>query len=190
VGTREKRLHPDDAEQLRAIGQALRDTRRGRHTLDGLAARAGVSAGQLSQIENGRGNPTVEMLIRIGASLDVDVVDLLERQPPKPTYVVRAAERRKHVLSNDRALSLLTPGLRHEFTVTHNTLEPGESYATAEYHGDSIFYVQQGQLSVHTGTTTHILAEEDSMLCRAVLRLTNAASRPSVFICAFRPEGD
>lgn len=42
-----------------------------------LSKRAGVAASHLSHIENGRGNPTLEILETIAEALDCSVVDLL-----------------------------------------------------------------------------------------------------------------
>ena len=48
---------------------------RGR-SLRQLAARAGIGAGYLSQIENGQRKGTVETLTKIAAALDIDLDDL------------------------------------------------------------------------------------------------------------------
>ena len=190
VGTRKKPLHSSDSDQFRAIGQAIRNTRHGRYTVESLAERAGISIGQLSQIENGRGNPTVEMLIRIGAAFNVDAVDFIERRPPSPTHVIRRSERRKHVLDDDREITLLTPGLRYEFTVTYMELGPGESRTTRQFDGHNVFYVLSGEVSVEVRGTTHVLKEQDALVCQTAERITNTGDQPSVFIVCFRPEGD
>jgi transcriptional regulator with XRE-family HTH domain len=187
---RKRPLHSDDAEQFRAIGQAIRDTRHGRYTLETLASRAGISIGQLSQIENGRGNPTVEMLIRIGAAFRIDAVDFIERRVPAPTQVIRVSERRRHVLGDNREIAMLTPGLRYEFTVSYLEFEPGESRQSLAFAGDNVFYVLEGQLSVHVGGSTYVLEEEDALVCRTAERLTNAATQPTKFIACFRPEDE
>lgn len=49
-----------------------------------LAERSGVSQPVISQIENGRANPTVEVLELIAAALDVAVPDLFEREGEGP----------------------------------------------------------------------------------------------------------
>lgn len=185
---RKKLLHTTDAEQFHAIGKAIRDTRTGRYTLEALAALAGISIGQLSQIENGRGNPTVEMLVRIGEAFNVNAVDFVERNSPAPTRVTRASERRTHVLGDGREVILLTPGLRYDFTVTYMVFEPGESRVSQGYQGDNVFYVLDGQLSVHVGGATHVLEPEDALVCGRSDRVTNAGTQPVKFIVCFRPE--
>ena len=47
-----------------------------RLTLDGLAAKVGVSKGYLSQIENGRKSGTLGLVRRLAAALDVTLDDL------------------------------------------------------------------------------------------------------------------
>ena len=46
-----------------------------RLTLDGLAAKVGVTKGHLSQIENGRKSATLDLVRRLAAALDVTLDD-------------------------------------------------------------------------------------------------------------------
>lgn len=56
------------------IGEKLRNSRVSQNlSLRELAARADVSAGHLSQIENGRTNPSVRTLYKIAAALNISV---------------------------------------------------------------------------------------------------------------------
>ena len=69
-------------------------------------------------------------------------------------------------------------------------LGPGESRTTRQFEGHNVFYIIEGQLSVHVGGETHVLNDEDALVCRTAERLTNASNRPVTFIVCFRPEGD
>lgn len=60
----------DGAPRLRAWRQHRR------LTLDGLAAKVGVTKGYLSQIENGRKSGTLDLVRRLAAALDVTLDDL------------------------------------------------------------------------------------------------------------------
>ena len=60
-----------------ALGQAVRRARLGRYTLAQLSTRSGVSAGLLSLIERGRGNPSINTLAAIADALDVSLPDLV-----------------------------------------------------------------------------------------------------------------
>src|SRR5882757_4897619 len=121
---RKKPLDHRVSEQLGALGVIIRGSRRGRLSLEDLAARAGISAGQLSQIENGTGKPTVEMLIRIAGARDLGVTDLIEPQPAAPTHVVRAGSPRPYrVLGTEHDVHLMTPGLHHQLTMSRTVLQ-------------------------------------------------------------------
>jgi transcriptional regulator with XRE-family HTH domain len=48
------------------------------YTLDALAARAGVSRGMLIQIEQGRTNPSVGTVVKVGDALGVSITTLLD----------------------------------------------------------------------------------------------------------------
>ena len=193
MDSRRRPVQTADAEQLRSVGQAIRETRQGRYTLKMLAAKAQISLGVLSQIENGRGNPTVNMLMRISSALNVEVVDLLETRPPSVTYVVRADDRR--VLSSHRRsgfIQLLSPSIRHEFTVAYSEIQVGESLESDQFRGEQIFYVLAGDLTVHTTESTFLLGDQDSLVIRTTpqQRLTNAGSRIVQMITVFKPDDD
>ncbi|OEV13283.1 DNA-binding XRE family transcriptional regulator [Streptomyces sp. Amel2xB2] len=58
------------------------------YTLDALAARAGVSRGMLIQIEQGRTNPSVGTVVKVGDALGVSITTLLDfDQEPKVRVV-------------------------------------------------------------------------------------------------------
>ena len=62
---------------LVALGRTVKQLRDGRGlSQDRLAEAAGLSVKYLGQIENGRANPTVDLLGRVAASLTVDLTDL------------------------------------------------------------------------------------------------------------------
>lgn len=66
----------DAANQF--IGENVRRIRRIQGvSLDALSKTAMVSKGNLSRLENGKGNPTIETLIQIAAALKIDMGDLL-----------------------------------------------------------------------------------------------------------------
>lgn len=66
----------------RILGQNVRRLRQARGmTRAALAAAAGVSAGNLSVIESGRGNPRATTLAAIAAALEVNATILLVEGP-------------------------------------------------------------------------------------------------------------
>ncbi|MBX6387993.1 MAG: helix-turn-helix domain-containing protein [Frankia sp.] len=67
---------------LRAIGTAIRAARRRAGIpMTVLAERAGVSQPYLSQLENGRNNPSIQTLYRIANALELSPQDLLPADP-------------------------------------------------------------------------------------------------------------
>jgi transcriptional regulator with XRE-family HTH domain len=187
---RKKPLDQRDSEQLRALGSVIRDSRRGRLSLEELARRAGVSAGQLSQIENGTGNPSVEMLIRIAAALALGVTDLVERQSAAQTYVVRAGQRRRYrVVGMDHDVHLLTPGIRHQLSASYAVINPGEVWTTESHAGDTLIYVLKGELEIRKANTVYRARAHDSLIVPLPHTMTTASDELVEYIGVFRPEG-
>lgn len=62
-------------------------------TLAVLAGRSGVAKGTISELERGRGNPTIETLFALAYALDATLADLVEEEQAPAVEVVRAAER-------------------------------------------------------------------------------------------------
>ena len=57
---------------LAGLGQVVKNERQFRnYTLADLAALSRVSKGALSKIESGKGNPTIETVLKIAGALDV-----------------------------------------------------------------------------------------------------------------------
>jgi len=80
-------------------GTALvaRNLRRLRNTsglsLAALAAASGVAKGTISELERGRGNPTVETLFALAYALEATLADLVSDPPQDEAQVVRAVDR-------------------------------------------------------------------------------------------------
>ena len=93
---------------LAALGAQLRTLRKTRDlTLEQLASRSGISAGLLSQMERGQGNPSFNTLVQVAHALSVPVASLF-RAEASGSPVVRRAERRRRFASS--------PGLERERT--------------------------------------------------------------------------
>jgi transcriptional regulator with XRE-family HTH domain len=61
------------------IGRNIREIRRNKRIRQiDLAESSGISNTYLSDIENGRTTPSLKALIRIAASLDIDIAELLK----------------------------------------------------------------------------------------------------------------
>ena len=193
MGSRRGSDSPSFVAHRASIGAAIRQLRRGRYSLTDLAARADISSGQLSQIENGRGNPTVEMLMRISMALDVQIEELLEPRGRAVTTIVHPDDRRQATMRPfGNTVQLLTPGPRHRFSVTHGEVAIGESVETGRYGGEGIIYIMEGHLTVHLNDSTYLLGATDSLLWQTIAahRVTNAGNTTVKWIGVFRPDSD
>jgi transcriptional regulator with XRE-family HTH domain len=92
---------------VNTIGTNLRRLRGDqRLTLAELAARSQVAKATLANLEQGRGNPTIETLWALALGLGVAFSDLLE-QPATPDVAVVRADEGQHVVSGRLDLRLL-----------------------------------------------------------------------------------
>ena len=107
-----------------AAGLSLRD----------LAARSGVSAPMLSQVERGETSPTLTVAARIAAGLDLRLSQLLRLDETGAVTIVRAEDRRRG--GNARrghrfeVLTAARPGQRAELSL--HTLAPGGATGAAD----------------------------------------------------------
>lgn len=150
------------------VGGKIRKLRKAQgKTLDQLAQVSGVSAGLLSQVERGRGNPSFSTLVQIAHGLGVSVARLVvEEQPASP--VVRSRERLRLDPGSTGDLitaELLTPRLDSTLEVIRITTLPGySSEATPFVHeGEEFFIVLEGAQAVTVDGVRYVLATGDSI---------------------------
>ncbi|HEY0937626.1 MAG TPA: helix-turn-helix domain-containing protein [Trebonia sp.] len=115
-------------DEVERLGRLIRSARGERFSLEALAARSGLSAGLLSQIERGIGNPSFQTLLRVAYALDIPVAQLLadgSASQPESSFLVRTHERR-HITWPGEGMSweiLSVPGQR-EFTAMLGRVPP------------------------------------------------------------------
>jgi len=86
----------DDQQRMALLGRRLRLERRSHQlSLDGLAARSGVSRSMLSAIERGTKVPTVLVLDRVAGALGVSVSRLLDEQQEGPVILLRNHQQKR-----------------------------------------------------------------------------------------------
>lgn len=167
------------------LGIRLRAAReRSRLSTRELAARAGVSAGFISQLENGKCGVSVSVLKRIAAAVGISVADLLSDDAPVSRPVLRAHER--PVFSSDGGLQKLLlsrPPLR-QLEVYEGTFEVGGSTGSEPYaHDDAqeLFYVLTGHMEITIASETHVLGPRDSVeyLSSVPHRAVNIGTTPA-----------
>lgn len=86
----------DEGDAVALLGATVKAARKQLDlSVQGLAQRAGVSLGLVSQLERGLGNPSLHSIQRLASALGISVTRLLE-PPAEELVVVRAG--RPHVL--------------------------------------------------------------------------------------------
>ena len=167
------------------LGGRLRAAReRARLSTRDLAARAGVSAGFISQLENGKCGVSVSVLKRIAAAVGISVADLLSDEAPVSRPVLRAHER--PLFSSDGGLQKLLlsrPPIR-QLEVYEGTFEVGGSTGPEPYaHDDAqeLFYVLTGHMEISIASETLILGPRDSVeyLSSVPHRAVNIGATPA-----------
>ena len=161
----------EDSEAQEAairLGRAIRAARRGRYTVQQLADAAGVSAGLISQLERGIGNPSFKTLQAIAAALDLRIGDLVEAATVEETrpMVVRRHERaRLQVYNGGPVYELLTPNLKGKLEVLETSLPPGFSNRSEpfQHEGEELVVVLDGEVHVTVGELSDSLGVGDAI---------------------------
>lgn len=123
----------DEQVAVIALGQAIRTSRKRLGlSVQGLAQRAGVSLGLVSQLERGLGNPSLHSIRRLAAALGLPVSQLLDE--PGGDLVVVPAGRRYALpalpdvpIDEQAVRELLSPRSETMIQVIRTTLPPGFS---------------------------------------------------------------
>src|ERR671932_176785 len=161
----------DQMEAQIHIGTRVRALREAMNlSLRDLAARSGVSAPMLSQVERGETSPTLAVASRIAAGLELRLSQLLRLDEEGSVTVVRRAERRRGGGAAGHAFEILTPplpGQRAE--LSRHVLAPG---AATGGEGDppmhepgsrEIALVEAGTVTLHIDALEYELHDGDTV---------------------------
>jgi transcriptional regulator with XRE-family HTH domain len=157
-----------EAEALAHVGAMVRTLRRKLGlTVGSLAATAGISAGLISQLERGIGNPSFSTLFKLAYTLEVplgtflsDPADTADRK------VVRKHERRRLELPGETLVyELLTPDLQRDLQVLLAKIPPGFDGAGQPFRhpGEECEHVLSGRIEIFVGDEMYELSEGDSI---------------------------
>jgi transcriptional regulator with XRE-family HTH domain len=131
-------VHQSDSLDPAVIGMRVKALRESSSlSLRDLAARSGVSAPMLSQVERGETSPTLTVAARIASGLDLRLSQLLRLDESGSVTIVRASERQSG--GNARrghrfeVLTSSQPGQRAE--LSRHTLAPGRATGAADGEG-------------------------------------------------------
>jgi transcriptional regulator with XRE-family HTH domain len=192
----------EDRERLK-LGLRLRELRRARRlTTRELAARSGVSASLVNQVETGRAAPSVHSLRRIARGLHVPVAEFFldgdepaDNAPPMQAHsrvaVVRAGHRRRLQLPESHIVyELVTPDLRWAVEVVWIKLDPNHPPVPSMSHpGEECALVIEGTLHVIIGEDEYQLSTGDSITFDSTTphHIENRGQTPVIEISAITP---
>ncbi len=152
---------------MNEIATRLKAFRRAnRMTLKQLAQKAGCTDAYLSQLERGRANPTITILKKIAAALQVKVVDFfLEKGPEEEGIVVKEHERVTiDFKRGDAKIQMLVRDIREKrMQPFYTTIDPhGGSKGSYSHVGEECGIVLKGQLEITVGGKSYRLRKNDS----------------------------
>jgi transcriptional regulator with XRE-family HTH domain len=166
-------------------------------TIEQLAGKAGVSAGLLSQLERGKGNPGFNTLAKIAYALNVPIGTFFSGPVPQDP-VVRRNKRKKLTHAGPwtngesaPVYELLTPDLQRKLEVIWVELPPGQSNEEQPFVHDTeeCGVLLSGVLEVHLGDETYTLREGDSISFHGLVPhwYRNPGKKPAISIWIITP---
>lgn len=164
-------MHGDDLAAR--VARRLAELRRQRHlSLEALARSSGVSRAMLWQIEQGRSAPTLKVLDRIAASLDVPGADLLQDPGGHHAVAVLRADRCKQLVSPDGAYvtrALFPFNGSHSVEFYEIRLAAGASEHAEAHAAGTVenLAVGSGRMEIEVDAHRHALGPGDAIHFRA-----------------------
>jgi transcriptional regulator with XRE-family HTH domain len=139
----------------RAIGAAIRSARLASGlSMTALAEQCGVSQPYLSQLEHGKGSPSINTLYKIANALGVSPQDLLPDETDD-VVVIRRGSRPATPIEDrpDAALARVLHGAPEALLqVQEVTVEPDQFLGGYfDHEGEEMLYVLEGSISVEIG---------------------------------------
>jgi transcriptional regulator with XRE-family HTH domain len=154
-------------ELIRSLGEALREARAGRFTIEELAAKSKISAGSISQIERGIANPSFETLWRLTTALGVHIRTLFPMDTHDYSPVVRKKDRRRLEIPRDNLVyEMLTPNSNGALEILLLEIPSGYDGGVRQrlsHDGEKFIHVRVGELVVRVGGREWTLGEGDSI---------------------------
>ncbi len=161
-------------------------------SLRSLAEKCSVSSSMLSQIENGKVDPSLSTLRKIAIALEVPLFYLVLEENEKTGRLVRKSERH-HIYFKESGLDyeIIHSDLSKKLGIMIGTLQPGgiTSENPLAHEGEECVVVLDGTLRVETLLETIELEEGDSYYFDSSIphRLINTNSAPCHFNLTITP---
>ena len=152
------------------LGRKLKDVReRRRLTLRQVADGAGVSESMISQIEHDRVSPSVDTLLSLARTLEVDLDYLFAGVQTRPRVVVlRRAERASKEVAGvryEQLAAMTDPTDQYAIEAVVVSIAPGGERGSREYGhpGKELGVILKGEAQLLHGRETYALEEGDSV---------------------------
>jgi transcriptional regulator with XRE-family HTH domain len=154
-----------DIATRRALGDHLRELRKQEGlTLAALSEQVGVSPSALSQFENGKAEPSLGTLWKLGDALHASLFDFFVRETAPLSQLTRAAERGVMVHGRARYESV-TRSSQRQLDLFYLRLQPGEGPVrdSASHAGEEAGTVLSGRMRVVIGNEDFLLEPGDGI---------------------------
>ncbi|WP_291279515.1 cupin domain-containing protein [Galactobacter sp.] len=175
---RRHRQSPALCEDDHVLGERIRQRRKDLGlTAQALASDAGISAAQISQIERGHSDPSLESLRRIAKSLAIPLFDLFTDQENETVKVVREDRRMKIRSPHGEIMYQRISPAGGRLEMLAGELAPGGHSSQKPWShapSEECVLVTQGELTLEVDGEDHLLAAGDSAYF--------ASSRPHRFL--------
>ena len=157
-----------------------------------LGRRTSLTAGFLSQLENGHVSPSLDSLQRIATALEVPMFFFLETKGALPDPVVRSGKRRHLYFSETHmGYDLLTPDLTHQMMGLLIRMEPGACRLAEPLSKptEQWMIVLKGRMRIVIKDKTYLLEEGDSIYYDGELlsEFASASEAPLEVVCCITP---
>jgi transcriptional regulator with XRE-family HTH domain len=154
------------------LGRRLRIARFERDlTLKEVAARCGMSATHISEVERGKTSPTIGALQRIAEALGEKASYFVEEDELPRVKLTRSSDRCAYYTADANnaplQLEILSRGIPGGFMqiFTHR-MQPGALMGEQPRIGEAVILCNSGMLRITLGDESHVLREGDTMQLR------------------------
>lgn len=154
------------------LGRRLRIARFERNlTLKEVAARCGMSATHISEVERGKTSPTIGALQRIAAALGEKPSHFVQEDTLPGVLLTRLEDRCPHYAADHAGspmqIQVLSPGIPGGcMQVFRRTAEPGDVSRAAPMTGEIVTSCLSGMVRITVGGESHVLREGDTLQAR------------------------
>jgi transcriptional regulator with XRE-family HTH domain len=154
------------------LGQRLRIARFERNlTLKEVAARCGMSATHISEVERGKTSPTIGALERIAGALGENPSYFVQDDDLPKVQVTRLSERCKFFIADDDGNAIETEVLSRGIPggyvqIFRHMTEPGDAMRFFPIIGETVIHCLKGMVRVTAQEQTHVLREGDTLQMR------------------------